>query len=162
MASAAEGGLDMVECPDGRQSPAAAAIQRGVCRLFRALGHAVLTELPLASGRRADVVALTTRGEIWIAEVKSCLIDFRTDAKWWEYRGDCDRLFFAVAPDFPAECLPEDTGLLFADRFGAEIAREAPEHRLATRPRKDVTFRFARAAAFRLQRAYDPGCDTAF
>ena len=43
---------------DGRQSEAAAELQRGVCRAFRALGHSVVTELPLANGRRADVVAL--------------------------------------------------------------------------------------------------------
>ena len=40
---------------DGRQSQAAAELQRGVCRRFRALGHSVLTELPLANGRRAGV-----------------------------------------------------------------------------------------------------------
>ena len=36
----------------------AAELQRGICRAFRTLGHSVITELPLANGRRADVVAL--------------------------------------------------------------------------------------------------------
>lgn len=149
---------DALVWTDRRQSPAAAAIQRGVCRHFRALGFSVLTELPLSTGRRADVVGLSAKGEVWIAEIKSCLVDFRTDAKWPDYRDDCDRLFFAVAPDFPREVLPAETGLLLADRFGAEIARAAPEHRLPTRRRKALTLRFARAAALRLQLSQDPAC----
>ena len=44
--------------PDGRQSETAAAIQKGVCRHFRAQGFATLCEYTLASGRRADVLAL--------------------------------------------------------------------------------------------------------
>src|SRR6187551_785933 len=70
---------------DGRQSEVAAELQRGVCRALRALGHCVVRELPLANGRRADVVAMLGRGDILIVEVKSCLLDYRTDAKWQDY-----------------------------------------------------------------------------
>ena len=56
---------------DGRQSAHAAAVQRGVGRLLRAYGFAMVTELPLGTGRRADVVGLGPAGEIWIVEVKS-------------------------------------------------------------------------------------------
>jgi len=66
---------------DGRQSEVAAELQRGVCRALRALGHCVVTELPLANGRRADVVAMSGRGDILIVEVKSCLLDYRTLAR---------------------------------------------------------------------------------
>lgn len=147
---------DVLEILDGRQSEAAAAIQRGACRLLRALGHSVVTELPLASGHRADIMALGRSGEIWIVEIKSCLADFRADGKWHYYRDWCDRLFFAVDPDFPHEVLPEDAGFLLADRYGAEVIREAPEHRLAGGRRKAVTLRFARAAAGRLHGFLDP------
>src|SRR6476659_4399682 len=81
----------------GRKAAAAAEIQRGVCRALRALGHAVVTELALANGRRADVVALSPGGDIWIVEIKSCLLDFQTDGKWQEYLDFCDRLYFAVS-----------------------------------------------------------------
>src|SRR6476620_5703134 len=94
---------DPVVAFDGRQSAIAAEIQRGVCRALRALGHAVVTELALANGRRADVVALSPGGDIWIVEIKSCLIDYRTDGKWPDYRPYCDRLYFAVTSDFPCE-----------------------------------------------------------
>jgi hypothetical protein len=50
---------DPVVAFDGRQSEIAAELQRGVCRAFRALGLSVVTELPLANGRRADVVGLS-------------------------------------------------------------------------------------------------------
>lgn len=150
--------MDVLQCLDGRQSPAAAEIQRGACRYLRALGTCLITELPLSTGRRADIVALAPGGEIWIVEIKSCLADFRSDGKWWEYREHCDRLYFAVAQDFPLDVLPEDAGLIIADRYGAALMREAPEHRIVGGRRKAVTLRFARAAALRLQSVLDPDC----
>jgi hypothetical protein len=144
---------------DGRQSPAAFDICRGVSRLLGAHGFAAVREVALANGRRADVAGISASGAIWIVEVKSCLEDFRTDLKWPEYRGFCDRLFFAVAPDFPREVLPPDTGLIIADRYGGEIARAAPEHKLAGARRKAMTLRLMRIAALRLQAAIDPEGD---
>lgn len=148
---------DPLEILDGRQSERAAEIQRGVCRFLRQMGHSVVTELPLSSGHRADIVALGRTGELWITEIKSSLADFQSDGKWSEYRAHCDRLFFAVATDFPVDVLPQDTGLILADRFGAEMMRDAPEHKLAGGRRKAVTLRFARFAALRLQTVIDPG-----
>lgn len=129
---------------------------RGVGRLMRALGFASLNELSLPNGRRADVVGLSASGDIWIVEVKSSIEDFRVDNKWPEYRDFSDSLFFAVAPGFPVDILPEDTGLILADRFGGEIIRPAPEARLAAARRKSMTLRFARAAALTLQSVADP------
>lgn len=143
---------------DGRQSDAAAALQRGVCRAFRALGHSVVTELPLANGRRADVVGLSTSGDVWIVEIKSCLTDYRTDGKWHEYLDYCDRLYFAVASDFPSDVIPQHAGLILADRFGAELVRDPEEERLSAARRKAMMLSFARAAALRLQHHVDPGC----
>jgi hypothetical protein len=141
---------------DGRQSERALEIARGVCRHFRNLGFATVTELTFADGRRADVVALSAKGSLWIVEVKSSLEDFRSDAKWPDYRQWCDRLYFAVLPDFPREVLPDDAGIIVADRYGAEILREAPETPLAGARRKAVTLRFAQVAALRLQMLWDP------
>jgi len=124
---------------DGRQSAAAFEICRGVARLLKAHGLAAVTEVSLANGRRADVVGVSDQGEVWIVEIKSCLDDFRTDQKWWEYREFCDRLLFAVAPGFPQDVLPPDTGLIIADRYGGELLRAAPEHKLAAARRKAMT-----------------------
>eukprot|EP01037_Dinobryon_pediforme_P026696 gene26697-29308_t len=113
--------------------------------------------MPLASGRRADVVALGNDGVIWIIEVKSSIEDFRADQKWPFYRLHSDRLFFATSPRVPAEIFPQDAGLILADAFGAEIIRDAPEHRLAAATRKAMILRFARLAAMRLHGVQDPG-----
>ncbi|TDR87292.1 MmcB family DNA repair protein [Enterovirga rhinocerotis] len=142
--------------PDGRQSPTALSVATGARRLLAARGCATVTELTLASGRRADVIALTPDGCLWIVEVKSCLADFRADAKWRAYRDFCDRFFFAVPPDFRTEVLPDETGLILADGFGAEFVREAPEHKLAGARRKAVTLRFAHVAANRHHALFDP------
>jgi hypothetical protein len=131
-------------------------IARGTSRYLRALGYAVAAELPLADGRRADLMALDPRGGIAIIEVKSCLADFRADQKWEDYRQWCDLFYFAVDAAFPRDCIPEECGLIIADRYGAEALREPPEHRLSASRRKAVTLRFARCAAFRLHGADDP------
>lgn len=141
---------------DGRQSSAALEVQRGAVRLLSQLGYSCLTELPLPNGRRADIVAVSAAGDIWIVEIKSCLADFRADTKWTEYREYCDRLLFAVMPDFPQDVLDPSTGLILADRYGGEILRPAQEERLSAGRRKAMTLRIARAAAFRLSLAVDP------
>jgi len=140
-----------IQALDGGRSSAAPAIARGTARLLHALGFCTLAELPLASGRRADLVGLGTDGEIVIVEIKSSVADFRADRKWLEYRRHCDRLFFATALGVSAEIFPNDAGLIVADAFGAAIEREAPEHRLAPATRRSMTLRYARAAALRLQ-----------
>jgi hypothetical protein len=149
---------DVVVPFDRRQSPVAAELQRGVCRAFRALGLSVVTELPLANGRRADLVALSQSGDLTIVEIKSCLLDYQTDGKWQDYLPFCDRLFFAVAADFPSEVIPEAAGLILADRYGAEIVRQSAEARLSAARRKAMMLAFARAAALRLQLHLDPNC----
>ena len=141
---------------DGRQSQTALAIARGTSRLLLSLGFSCVAELPLASGRRADLVGLDSGGEIWIVEIKSSVADFRADQKWQDYRMHCDRLFFATSMTVPCEIFPPDTGLIVADAFGAQMMCEAPEHRLAAATRKAMMLAFARAAALRLQALADP------
>lgn len=136
--------------PTGAMSRPAAEICRGVIRLFEGLGAACLVEVPLANGRRADIVALDGLGRIAIVEVKSCLADFRADGKWPDYEPFCDRFSFAVSETFPRDVLPETAGLIVADGFGGGVLREAPERRLAPARRKAMTLRFARLAALRL------------
>ncbi|MCB1501586.1 MAG: MmcB family DNA repair protein [Bauldia sp.] len=149
--------LDTIAAPvDGRQSERAAAIQRGVGRLLRAQGFAIVCELPLATGRRADVVGLGPAGDVWIVEIKSSIEDFRVDHKWPDYRLSCDRLYFATHAGVPQEIFPEACGLILADAYGAELLREAPEHRLAAATRKAMLVRFAQAAAHRLHGLVDP------
>jgi len=141
---------------DGRQSATARAIARGTARYLHALGYCVVSELPLPTGRRADLVALGGDGEIVIVEIKSSVADFRADQKWTDYRLHCDRLYFATVAEVPATIFPPDAGLIVADAFGALVLSEAPEHRLAAATRKSVMLRFAHAAALRLQMLNDP------
>ncbi len=135
---------------DGRQSENALLVRRGVQMLLRDMRHAVLPELSLASGRRADLISLSEKGEIWIIEIKSSIEDFRVDRKWPDYRDYCDRLFFATHRDVPLDIFPEDCGLFLSDGYGAHLIREAPEHRMASARRKSVTLSFSRTAADRL------------
>jgi hypothetical protein len=141
---------------DGRQSATALAIARGTTRLLHAHGHSVVSELPLPSGRRADLVALGADGALWIVEIKSSIADFRADQKWMDYRLHCDRLFFATTTDVPCDIFPPDTGLIVADAFGAELVCAAPEHRVHAATRKSMLLAFARAAALRLSTLADP------
>jgi hypothetical protein len=126
-----------------------AAVTRGAARLLTALGYAPLAEVTLPNGRRADLMALGPKGEIFIVEVKSGPEDFRTDGKWPDYMPYCDAFAFAVAPEFPREILPEEPGLIVADAFGGAVLREAPSEPLAGARRKALTLAFARLAAMR-------------
>lgn len=138
---------------DGRQSERAMVVRRGVQRLLMEMGASVIPEISLASGRRADLVALTRKGDIWIVEIKSSIEDFRVDRKWPEYRLHSDRFFFATHPEVPAEIFPDECGFILSDGYGAEILRDAPEHRLPPATRKALMLRIARAGAARLTAA---------
>jgi hypothetical protein len=102
------------------------------------------------------LLAIGRNGTIWIIEIKSSIEDFRVDQKWPDYRAYCDQLYFAVSPEFPIDILPPETGLIVANRYGGEIIRVAPEHRLAPGRRKALTLAAARIAGFRLHVLFDP------
>jgi hypothetical protein len=130
----------------------ARALMRGASRLLLDLGVTPIAEFTLPCGRRADLAGLGRKGEVVIVEVKSGIADFKADMKWPEYFDWCDRFYFAVSERFPANILPEQTGLIIADGFGGAVVRESPVQTLAPARRKSVTLRFARNAAERALR----------
>jgi hypothetical protein len=131
-------------------------LARGVCRALGALGYAALTEFPLNSGRRADVIAVNGAGETVIVEVKTSTADYRSDRKWNEYLEFCDAFYFAVPPAFPIALLPSECGLLIADDYGAEILRRPAAQPMNGSRRRAQTLRLALAAMQRLGRLVDP------
>tara|TARA_B100000780_G_scaffold125215_1_gene87841 strand:- start:189 stop:632 length:444 start_codon:yes stop_codon:yes gene_type:complete len=131
-------------------------LARGVTRHLQSYGFVSLQEFSPTRGLRADVMALGPRGEFWLVECKSSRVDFQTDRKWLGYLDWCDRYFWAVDDVFPTEFLPEDSGLIIADGFDAEIIRDGEVRPLAAARRKALMLRFATAAARRLQRWTDP------
>ena len=141
---------------DGRQSERALAIRRGVCRRLRAEGLALIPEVTLRSGRRADLVALGGDGSIAIIEIKSSVEDFRADAKWPDYCAHSDHFYFATGPHVPAEIFPLEAGLIVADPYGAEILRPSLCEKLPAARRKEMLIRIARAGAHRLHDLEDP------
>lgn len=141
--------------PPGRDGMAR-WLGRGLARQFALHDISVVPEVTLPNGRRADLVALSRRGEIHIIEIKSSIEDFRTDTKWREYLPFCERFSFATHPDVPAEIFPHEAGFILADGFGAEIIREAPLRPLAAGTRKALTIQLARLASLRLSSLLDP------
>lgn len=131
-------------------------LARGVCRHLRTLDFACVEEFVPDRGLRVDVMALGPRGELWVVECKSSRADFASDAKWQGYLEFCDRYFWAVDGDFPSELLPEDTGLILADAYDAEIVRLGPESKLAGARRTALIRKLARTAAQRLHGHRDP------
>lgn len=137
---------------DGRQSQRALEVRTGVERYFSEAGWATLPELTLPTGRRADLFALSGKGEICIIEIKSSVADLKADNKWPEYRDYCDQLVFATLSDVPAEIFPPDAGFMVADAHGAELLRPPPVQKLPAPRRKVLHLSFARAGAQRLAR----------
>lgn len=132
-------------------------LARGVCRHMLSHDFVTVEELVPTSGLRVDVMALGPRDEIWVIECKSSRADFQSDHKWQGYLEWCDRFFWAVDEDFPTELLPDETGLIIADGYDAEILRLGPETKLAAARRKVMMRKFARHAARRWHAARDPG-----
>ncbi len=136
-------------------------VTRGVTRLFTNLDWCHVTEMPLRSGRRVDVMAVDAAGNIAIVEVKSDQADFHADGKWHEYLDFCDRFYFAVTPDFPRDILPDDPrcGLILADQYDAVIVHDAEPSQLKAARRKSLTLKLARTAARRLSVLTDSSLD---
>jgi hypothetical protein len=141
---------------DGRQSETALMVQRGVARLMRASGFAVLPEFTLATGRRTDLIGISDGGEIWIVEIKSSLIDYQVDRKWPQYKEFCDRFFFAKPPELDPDIFPAGEGLMVADGHDAAILRMAGEDPLPPARRKALLLKLTRLGADRIHTLMDP------
>ena len=131
-------------------------LARGVMRMLYGLGHAALAEFVPRGGLRVDVISITPKGEIWVVECKSCRADYVADRKWQGYLEFCDRFFWAVDAGFPDEMLPDGTGLIRADPWGAELIRTAPEQRLPAARRARLLRDIARVSTMRLLALKDP------
>lgn len=132
----------------------AARICRGVMRGLDRQGWRSLTEVSLASGHRADVMAIDDSGRFLIVEVKSSAADYLSDRKWTAYLDYCDLFAFAVGPSFPVALLPDEVGLMVTDGFEIHslrppVAAPAP---LAPARRRQLLIRFARVGADRVRR----------
>lgn len=138
-------------------------VARGVTRLFFRGDIYALCEVPLPNGRRADMMAIDARGQLIIVEIKVSRADLMADNKWADYLEHCDLFYWAVPTGFGLAPFDQDgfgagcAGLIVADRYDAEVLREAPCRPLAAARRKAETLRFARRAARRLAGDLDPG-----
>jgi len=137
----------------------ASDVARGVSRLLMQEGFSPILEFTLANGRRLDVAALGPDGTMLGVEIKVAVPDLKGDMKWPEYLDFCELFYFAVPPDFPEELVPENTGLIVADRFGGAIIRPSPVATLHASRRKAVTLRFAKVAAERLASVIELAAD---
>jgi len=141
-------------------------VARGVTRLFFRQDMFALCEVPLPNGRRADMVAIDSKGLLTIVEIKVSRADLLCDQKWPDYLDYCDHFFWAVPAGFSLAHFdsgplgPGLSGLIVADRYDAAVVREAPMRKLAPARRKAETLRFARRAARRLVGDLDPGLAT--
>ncbi len=137
-------------------------VLRGTCRWLRRAAISPLAEVPLGNGRRADILGLDAAGRLTLVEIKVSLADLRGDRKWPDYLDYCDRFFWAVPPGLPLADLhappfrPEETGVLVADRFDADLLRDAPWRSLNAARRRSETLNLARRAANRWLAAVDP------
>ena len=143
------------------QPPIAGEVARGVTRLFCRQDLFAICEVPLVNGRRADMMAIDSKGELVIVEIKVSRADLVGDGKWTDYLEFCDRFDWAVPAALShileeERFLPSEAGLLVADRYDAVIAREAARRPLAPARRKAELLRFARRAARRLSAQIDP------
>ena len=141
---------------------AALAVARGIGRLFARNDIWCLAEMPLRSGRRADLMGIDAKGHVVIVEIKVSRADLLGDAKWTGYLDYCDRFYWGLPPELdraPLETeafLPASCGVIVADGYDAEIMRPAPTIPLAAARRKVEVERLARTSLRRLVTGFDP------
>lgn len=137
-------------------------VARGICRLFARNDIWCLTEMPLRSNRRADLMGIDAKGQVVIVEIKVAKADLLGDAKWHDYLDHCDRFYWGLAAHLDRACMetdafrPERCGLIVADSYDAEILRPAPTVPLNAARRKVEVERLARAALRRQLGLVDP------
>jgi hypothetical protein len=152
----------MVTTPDSAELKAAQAVARGICRLFARNDIWCLAEMPLRSGRRADLMGIDAKGQLVIVEIKVSKADLLGDGKWPDYLDHCDRFYWGLAAHLDRACMeteafrPHQCGLIVADGYDAEILRPAPTIALNAARRKVETERLARAALRRHLASLDP------
>jgi hypothetical protein len=152
----------MVTTPDSAELKAAQAVARGICRLFARNDIWCLAEMPLRSGRRADLMGIDAKGQLVIVEIKVSKADLLGDGKWPDYLDHCDRFYWGLAAHLDRACMeteafrPDQCGLIVADGYDAEILRPAPTIALNAARRKVETERLARAALRRHLASLDP------
>jgi hypothetical protein len=111
-------------------------IKAGVGRYFAQKCYAIALEIGVDrwGKMRADVMAINTKGEIVIVEVKSSYGDFRSDKKWHHYIDYSNRLYFAVSEDLYAkvhDLIPKGIGIFIVDEAGrARVVQPAKRKEL--------------------------------
>jgi len=150
-----------LDSPCFEDAPVAGEVARGVTRLFCRQDVFAMCEVPLPNGRRADMMAIDAKGCLTIVEIKVGRSDLLGDCKWTDYLDYCDRFYWAVPPTLAEilgdeRFLPDNAGLIVADRYDAALVREAAHRPLAPARRKSELLRFARRAARRLSQQIDP------
>lgn len=139
-------------------------VARGIMRLFARNDIWCAPEIPLANGRRADLMGVDAKGQIVIVEIKVARGDLLGDSKWPDYLDFCDRFFWGVPPSLDRAPLereaysPDRCGVIVADGYDGEILRHAPLEPLAAARRKAMVTRLARIAMRRNTVFADPEC----
>lgn len=145
--------------PPSPEALAATDVARGISRLFARNDTWCLAEMPLRSGRRADLMGIDVKGRIVIVEIKVSRADLLGDTKWPDYLEYCDSFYWGLPPAFDRACLEDEVflpgmcGVIVADGYDAEILRPAPVRPLAAARRKVEVERLARASLRRLTQA---------
>ena len=140
----------------------AAAVTRGLRRMFARHQLFLIPEVPLRNGRRADLMGMDAKGQLVIVEIKCSRADLLGDRKWRDYLDFCDRFYWAVTPQMDQTLLaremfaPDRTGLIVANAYDAAIVRQAVSTPLAAARRKTECQRLARIAMRRHTQLCDP------
>ncbi|TAD73172.1 MAG: DNA repair protein MmcB-related protein [Sphingomonadales bacterium] len=143
---------------------AAGDVARGIGRLFARNDIWCLPEVPLKSGRRADLMGIDAKGLVVIVEIKVARADLIGDAKWTDYLDFCDRFYWGLPPGLDRAPLeseayrPASCGVIVADGYDAEILRPAALEPLAAARRKSQVEHLARIAMRRHLVMLDPLC----
>lgn len=75
--------------------------------------------------RRADVLALNLKGDIVLAETKSCVADYTSDRKWHSYLPCCNKMWFCFTE--PTFAVLRDSAMPVFREHGVGVLLLSPQ-----------------------------------
>tara|TARA_B100000315_G_C14542481_1_gene571595 strand:- start:11 stop:481 length:471 start_codon:yes stop_codon:yes gene_type:complete len=119
-------------------------------------GYKTITEFALPNKKRVDIIALNSKKEILIIEVKSKNNDFKNDKKWKKYLNYCNYFYFAFNK-YPKNLkIFENVGIIKINNKKNEIKKKALYIKMPENKRNNIIFNFALSAASKFHRLIDP------
>ena len=131
-------------------------ILKNTMRFLSNNGYQVISEFALPNKKRVDLIALNTKREILIVEVKSNIKDLKNDKKWRKYLKYCNLFYFAFNNYQKIANVKENIGIIKTNNQTTKIIQKSKFNKISAYKKNTIILKFALSAASKFHRLVDP------